>query len=216
MKKTLALAVTAIALAVPTLSSAQFANPLSGLMGGKSSGTNATADMGAQQDSLVRTYVAAGQNVLKANVHMADALGIKAASIDAGAKSASFTGDDIEPMNKAISADSAALAAAFKSGATLKDEQAKAKYAQGLVSLAIGVKKYADMSKEAQGFASGMSSVSPLQMGKLQSGVYIAKNLPGNVSDLTATLKSAIDFARQNGVRVPEDAAAAAAAISQS
>lgn len=87
MKKTLALAVTAIALAVPTLSSAQFANPLSGLMGGKSSSDNASANMGAQQDSLVRTYVAAGNNVLTANVHMADALGVKAESIDAAAKS---------------------------------------------------------------------------------------------------------------------------------
>lgn len=206
MKKTFALAVTAIALAVPTLSSAQFANPLSGLMGGKSSSSNAGADMGAQQDSLVRTYVAAGQNVLKANVHMADALGIKAQSINAAASSDSFSANDIEAQDKAISADSAALAEALKSGATLKDEEAKAKYAQGLLSLAVGVKKYVDMSKEAQGFASGMSSVSPLQMGKLQSGVYIAKNLPGNVSDLTATLKSAIDFARRNGVEVPAEA----------
>ncbi len=206
MKKTFALAVTAIALAVPTLSSAQFANPLGSLMGGKSSGSATGADMGAQQDSLVRTYVAAGKNVLSANGHMTDALGIKAKAINDAASSDAFSAKDIEAQDKAISADSTAIAEALKSGATLKDEEAKAKYAQGLLSLAVGVKKYVDMSKEAQGFASGVSTVSPLQMGKLQSGVYIAKNLPGNVSNLTSVLKSAIDFARKNGVEVPAEA----------
>lgn len=70
----------------------------------------------------------------------------------------------------------------------------------------MGVKKYMDMSKDAQGFASGVSSVSPLQMGKFQSGIYIAKNLPSNVTNLTETLKQAIDFARTNGVEVPAEA----------
>jgi hypothetical protein len=206
MKKTFALAITAVALAVPTLGSAQFANPLNSLMGSKPAGASTGADMGAQQDSLVRTYVAAGNNVLTANGHMSDALGIKAQSINAAASSDSFSAKDIEAQDKVISADSAALAAALKSGATLKDEEAKAKYAQGLLSLAVGVKKYVDMSKEAQGFASSMSSVSPLQMSKLQSGVYVAKNLPGNVNNLTVVLKSAVDFARKNGVEVPKEA----------
>jgi hypothetical protein len=205
MKKTFALTITAIALSLPALSSAQFANPLSGLMGSKSSGTSASADMGAQQDSLVRTYVAAGKSVLTANSQMTDALGIKAKSINDSATSDSLAAKDIEAQDKAISADSAALSEAFKSGATLKDEEAKAKYAQGLLSLAVGVKKYVDMSKEAQGFASSMATVSPLQMGKLQSGAYIAKSLPGNVTNLTSVLKSAIDFARNNGVPVPDD-----------
>lgn len=210
MKKTFTLTITAIALSLPALSSAQFANPLSGLMGSKSSGTSASAsasaDMGAQQDSLVRTYVAAGKNVLAASDQMTVALGIKAQSINAAASSDSLSAKDIEAQDKAISADSAALSEALKSGATLKGEEAKAKYAQGLLSLAVGVKKYVDMGKEAQGFASNMSTVSPLQMGKLQSGVYIAKNLPGNVTNLTSVLKSAIDFARANGVEVPAEA----------
>lgn len=206
MKKTLAVAVTAIALAVPALSSAQFANPLGSLMGSKSSGNAASADIGAQQDSLVRTYLAAGKNVLTANVHMTEALGIKAKSINDAASADAFSAKDIEAQDKAISADSAAIAESLKSGATLKDEVAKTKYAQGLVSLAVGVKKYVDMSKEAQGFASGVSTASPLQMGKLQSGIYIAKSLPGSVTNLTGVLKSAIDFARKNGVEVPAEA----------
>lgn len=206
MKRTFALALTAVALTVPTLSTAQFSNPLGGLMGGKSSATATGADMGAQQDSLVRTYVAAGKNVLTANGHMTDALGIKAKSIDAAATADSFSAKDIEAQDKAISADSAAIAEALKSNATLKDEEARTKYAQGLLSLAVGVKKYVDMSKEAQSFASGVTSVSPLQIGKLQSGVYIAKNLPANVANLTSVLKSAIDFARKNGVAVPPEA----------
>jgi hypothetical protein len=40
----------------------------------------------------------------------------------------------------------------------------------------------------------------------LQSGVYIVRSLPGSVSNLTGSLKSAIDFAKSNGVEVPADA----------
>lgn len=200
MKKTFALAVTAIALALPTLSSAQFANPLSGLMGGKSSGNNASTDMGAQQDSLVRTYVAANNDVWTANVRMTKALNLNTDAINKAETAKTFSGTDTEAQATALSESAAALSEAQKHGATLKDAEAKTKYAQGVVSLAMGVKKYMDMSKEAQSFASGMSSVSPLQMGKLQSGVYIAKSLPGNVSNLTDTLKNAIQFAKDNNV----------------
>ena len=62
------------------------------------------------------------------------------------------------------------------------------------------------MSKETKGFASGISGVSPLQLGKLQSGMYIVQNLPGSVSNLSSVLKNAVDFARTNGVEVPKDA----------
>lgn len=211
MKKTFAIATAVLVLAAPTLSSAQFGNiggALTNLTGSKSSGASASAsaDVSVQQDQLVRGYVSAGREVLTANGYMASALGIKAQAINSSATSDTLSASQIEAQDKAISADSAALSEAMKSGATLKDSEAKAKYAQGLLSLTKGVKKYVDMGKDTKGFASGMSGVSPLQLGKLQSGMYIVQNLPGNVTNLSSVLKSAVDFARTNGVEVPKDA----------
>lgn len=209
MKKTFAIATAILVLAAPALSSAQFGNvgsALGKLTGSKSSSENAGADSGVQQDQLIRGYVAAGKEVLTANSQIASALGIQAQAVNASATSDTFSASEIEAQDKAISANSAAISEALKSGATLKDSQAKAQYAQGLVSLTKGVKKYVDMGKDAKGFASGVSGVSPLQLGKLQSGMYIVQNLPSGVSNLSGVLKSAVDFARTNGVEVPKDA----------
>ena len=205
MKKILALSIAASILVAAPLSHAQLGNLL-GAAKSVAGGSSVGADVGVQQDQLVRSYVAAGKDVSTANSHLLDALGIKAQAVNAAATSDSLSAKDIEAQDKAISADTAAVSEALKSGATLKDTEAKAKYAQGLLFLATGVKKYANMSKDAQGFTSGLSSVSPLQLGKLQSGIYVAKSAPTSVSNLTNVLKSAIDFAKTNGVEIPKDA----------
>lgn len=204
MKKVLVLSFACAILAASPLSHAQFGNLLGSVKSG--GGSSAGTDMVAQQDQLVRSYVAAGKDVSTANAHLADALGIKAEVIDATATSDAVSAKDIEAQDKAISASTAAFSEALKSGATLKDAEAKTKYAKGLLFLATGVKKYTGMGKDAQGFTSGLSSVSPLQIGKLQSGVYIAKSVPTSLTNLTSVLKSAVDFARSNGVEVPKDA----------
>ncbi|MEG1767423.1 MAG: hypothetical protein RR311_03095 [Comamonas sp.] len=207
MKKILALSFACAILAASPLSHAQFGNLLNSAksaVGG--SGSSAGADMGAQQDQLVRTYMAAGKDVVTANSHLADALGIQAQVVNDAATSDAFSAKDIEAQDKAISASSAAVSEALKSGATLKDAEAKTKYAKGLLFLATGVKKYTNMGKDAQSFTSGISGVSPLQIGKFQSGLYIAKGVPTSVSNLTSVLKSAVDFAKSNGVDIPKDA----------
>ena len=78
MKKFLAVVLTTIALAAPSLSVAQIGNMLGGLGASKSSGASAGADLGAQQDSLVRNYVAAGKDVLTANSYFADVFDVSA------------------------------------------------------------------------------------------------------------------------------------------
>lgn len=206
MKKILAISIAASILAAAPLSHAQFGNILGNIKSIGGSGSSGGADVGAQQDQLVRSYVAAGRDVSTANSHLLDALGIKAQAVNAAATSDSLSAKDIEAQDKAISADTAAVSEALKSGATLKDNEAKAKYAQGLLFLATGVKKYANMSKNAQAFTSGLSSVSPMQFGKLQSGIYVAKSAPTSLSNLTSVLKSAVDFAKTNGVEIPQDA----------
>lgn len=203
MKKTIiAIASATIVLLMPVAASAQFG----GLFGGKASSANSGSDLSTQQNQLVRSYVGAGKDISTANGQMADALGLKAQAVNASATSDSMSAKDVEDQDKAISTQAAAVSDAIKSGATLKDSDAKAEYAKGLVTLVSGVKKYADMRKDTQTFASSLSGASLLQLPKLQAGAYIVKNLPIGISNLASVLKSAIDFAKTNGVDVPKDA----------
>jgi hypothetical protein len=181
---------------------------LGGLLGGgkSSASSNAGGDLSGQQTQLARHYVEAGKNVMTANDHFADALGIKAQIVNANTTADSLSASDIEAQDKAISANATAVSNAMKAGATLKDAESKQKYTQGMISLVSAIKKYKDMSSAAQGFSSGLSNASPMLLPQLQSGVYIVKSLPGSVSNLTTSLKSAMDFAKSNGVEVPADA----------
>lgn len=202
MKKHYVTAVlAAITLSWASASQAQFGN----LLGGIKPAAGA-ADIGTQQDRLVRSYVSAGRTVLTANGYLAQALGIKTQSINATATADALSAKDIEAQDKAISADAAAVSEALKAGATLKDAEAQANFAKGLASLALGVKQYLDMRKDVDGFASGLSGASPLQLTRLQSGVYVVKTLPTSVSNLTTVLRNAVEFARINGIDVPKDA----------
>lgn len=204
MKKITAVSLAAAMLAITPLSHAQFGNLL-GSVKSIATGSGGSDAIG-QQDQLVRNYVAAGKDVLTANAHMAEALGVKAQAVNAIATSDSLSAKDIEAQDKAISAETAAVSEALKSGATLKDAQAKAKYAQGLQSLATGMRKYMMMGKDAQNFTAGLASAPPLQLGRLEPGIYVARNLPTSVGNLGSVLKSAVDFARSNDIDVPQDA----------
>lgn len=205
MKKLCITTITAAALVTPSLGMAQF-NISNVLRGGTSANSNAGVDLGAQQDALTRNYVAAGNDVMNANRLFAEALGIQAQAVGAAATSDAVSAKEIEAQDKAISADAAAIAEAMKSGATLKDAESKVKFGKGLVSLAQAMLKYKGMGKDVESFSSGLSGASPLMLPKLQSGAYVIKTLPTGVSNLSTSLKSAIDFARSNGVEIPADA----------
>src|SRR5690606_20664314 len=121
---------------VPSVSHAQIGNLLGGtkLLGSGGGG----ADLTAQQTTMVRNYVAAGQDVMVANTHLADALGVKAAMVNASATADSLSASEIEEQDKAISANAAAISDALKGNAKLKDSEAKTIYAKGLLVLALG------------------------------------------------------------------------------
>jgi hypothetical protein len=201
MKKKIFAAIAIITLATPVVCMAQ----LGGLLGGGKSSSN-SGDLTVQQDSLVRNYIGAGKDVLTANGHLADALGLKAQAVNAAATSDSLAAKDVEAQDKAISDSASSVSEALKGGAQLKDAEAKTKYAKGLLWLASGIKKYLDLRKDAQGFSSGLSGASPLQIGKLQAGAYVVKGLPTSISNLTTVLKNAVEFGKSNGVEIPKDA----------
>jgi hypothetical protein len=207
MKK-LAFLLTAVALSAPSLSFAQFSS-LPG-MGAKSAApAGASQDLGGQQDQLVRSYVTANKTVLNANAQMADALGLQTAAVASKATADSLnegaTKGNLEDANKAVSASTTAVTEALKNAPKL-DAEAKAKFSVGLAALTKGVVQYAGMRTPAQDFAASVKSAPMLQIPKLQTGVFVATNLPTSFKNLSAALSNAVSFAKGQGIEVPADA----------
>jgi len=174
------------------------------------------SDMSGQGDSLVRTYVAANKDVLLANFHMAEALGLKDAAATSKATADALTDGatkgNLEDANKAVGETSGAVAAEMAKKPKL-DAAAKAKFQEGLVKLVQGVIKYKGLRKPAQDFAAGVSRASPTQLPRLQSGIYVATNAPSSISNAATALNNVIAFAKSNDIPVPPDATNALAAL---
>jgi hypothetical protein len=177
-------------------------------LGTASPGASST-DLSGSQDQLVTQYVGANKEVLNANSKMADALGLKEAAetarAAAGALTTGATKDGLKDGDKASSMTTEAIAAAEKNPPVM-DAKAKATYASGLASLGIAVVKYVGMKQPLSQFQSGLSSVSPMMLPKLQSGAYIVSSFPTNLTNLTSALSGAISFAKAHDIAVPLEA----------
>lgn len=215
MNKFLAiLSVVGATVVAPSVANAQFALPSLPGMGKSSAG--ATADLGGQQDQLVRGYVAANKDVLNANSKMAEALGLKDASAASKATADSLTEgatkDNLDAANKEVSATTDAVAVELKKGPQL-DAAAKATFGAGLLSLATGVTKYVGLGGNVKSMATNLSSASPLQLPKLQSAAFVVSKFPSSLSSVSSALKNAIAFAQSHDIPVPADATKALAAL---
>jgi len=208
----------ALALALTGTAQAQFSlKSIPGVGSAVTGGGSASsADLGNQQDALVRNYVAANKDVLNANTHMAEALGLKDQAATAKATSDALTEgatkDSLEASNKAVSASTDAVAVELAKQPVL-DAKSKSTFSAGLVKLAAGVTKYVVVGKNVKDMSSGLSSASPTMLPKLQSAVYIAKSFPGSMSNVSTALKNAIAFAQSHDIPVPDDATQALAAL---
>jgi len=173
-------------------------------------------DLSGQNDSLVRGYVAANKDVLLANSQMADALGLKdaaaASRATADALTEGATKGSLEESSKAVSASSDAVSAEMAKSPKL-DAAAKKKYQSGMAQLGQGLLKYIALSGPAQAFSGSLKSASPMMLPKLQSGVYVATQLPTGLSNLGTSMKNANAFAKSNDIPVPPDATKAMAAL---
>ncbi|MDB5876873.1 MAG: hypothetical protein JWQ41_287 [Variovorax sp.] len=203
-----AIASTILALGVSSAAQAQFSLPsvpgIKGLGGSTSGG-----DIVGQQDGLVRGYVAANKDVLDANSLMANALGLKTEAATSAATSAALTEgatkDAIEESNKVVATSTNAVAAEMAKKPVL-DAKSKALYGKGLILLASGVTKFAGVGKNVSTMGSSLKSVSPLQLPKLQSAVYIVSNFPDSMTNVSGALKNAVSFAQSQDIPVPTDA----------
>ncbi len=203
-----AIAASLLALGASTAAQAQFSLP--SIPGVKSLGSGAPAvDLSGQQDGLVRGYVSANKDVLEANGLMAGALGLKQEAATAQATSAALTDGatkgNLEDSNKAVGELSAKVAAAMASKPVL-DEQSKAQYSKGLLLLASGVAKFTGVGKNVSNMGSSLKSVSPMQLPKLQSAVYIVSNFPTSMTNVGGALQNAISFAQSQDIPVPASA----------
>lgn len=189
---------------------AQFSMPsIPGM--GKSSG-GGSADLGGQQDSLVKGYVSANKDVLNANAIMAEALGLKdqavASRATADALKEGATKDNLDAANKAVATSTDAVAAEIAKGPKL-DAAAKATFGVGLASLSSGVIKYVALGKDVKDMGSNLKSASPAALPKLQSAVFVVSKFPDSLSSVSKGLKNAIDFAKANDIPIPKDATSA-------
>jgi hypothetical protein len=215
-KRIAALAAAALML-VPTLSRADFPKlpSLSSLTGGGSS--DAANDSATQQDQLVKAYVAADTDVLKAQSKMASAVGLKerAAKLNAASEAlgAGATKNSLQDSETMQSEASQEIQAKLKDGNLQLDEEGKRKFADALGALGRGVMKYGKLKGPIATFQSsltggGMAGALAI-VGKLGVGRFIVTSAPSNLRNMSGTLSSAVAYARSHDIPVPEDATAA-------
>ncbi len=218
-KKTFVAAMMSLAL-LPNLSMAQFPK-LPSLGGGSSSssdsGGGGGGDAAAQQDELVKAYVDADKDVLKAQAKMADALGLKAraAKLNAAgdALSAGATKDSLKASETEQSEASQEIQAKLKEDNVKMDEAGKKKFADALGNLGRGVSKYTKLKSQIASFQSALTgggAASALALAsKLSVGKFIVTSAPNNLRNVSSTLGTAVSFAKSHDIPVPADATAA-------
>ncbi|KWR90886.1 hypothetical protein [Cupriavidus sp. IDO] len=215
MKRTLVALSVALTVLTPVAAHAQFS--VSSLMGGKSS--SGGADLTAQNDELLRGYVAASKDVLTAQSKMADALGMKdeAVKLQASADTVSngATKDNLADADKLLTDTAKAVAEKLKANPALGEKE-KATFVAGLASLGSGMVKYVGLKDKLASFKNAVTTASPLALTKLGTGVYIVKSLPDSVTTMGGALSNAISYAKGRDIPVPADATKALSNLSLS
>jgi hypothetical protein len=212
IRKIFALTLSA-ALLAPTAGMAQFKIP--SLTGGTPAA--AGGDAGAQQDALVKAYVAADKDVLLAQAKMADAVGLKerAATLQAAgdALGAGATKDSLEASETMQSEASQEIQARLQDSNLQLDEAGKKKFSSALGLLGRGTAKYAKLKEPILQFQKSITSGGVAgalgAASKLSAGKFIVTSAPKNLKNLSGTLSMATNYAKSHDIPVPADATAA-------
>jgi len=201
MKKILAAATIALATAIPVAHAGPF-DSITGL--GKSSGGD---DVAASQDKLVTDYILASKIVLASRGKMASALGLKTEAASLQATADGLSKDNLDKVNGALSPEASKVINDAQAAHPVLDDASKKEYLEGLVGLAGGVVKYVSLKGSIESFANSMKSASPMMIPKLKTGLAIVKSLPTNAKSLADTVKTALAFAKEQKIQVPNDVA---------
>lgn len=221
MKKFISVFTLALCVAVPSTGFAQFGTflqQLGGLAGTANTPASggAAASAGAPSSSLLATYVAANKDILYANAFFAESMGLKEqaaiAKATADALTEGSTKDVLEESNKVITSSSAALDEAIKKSPRL-DQRSQNLYGQGLARFGLGMIKYASLKGQTVSMAGGGVSSIFSNLAGAQTTIFIVSSLPQSTINLASTLKNMTTFARDNNIKVPDDATKALAAL---
>lgn len=171
------------------------------LLGGKSSSSSSVS-----ADDIVKKYVDGSKDVMTADVHLLNALGLKdqAAKEELAARNLTegATASGLEDAAKVQTESSKALVDKMSEKKVVLDANSKATYTKGLLHLAKGVMKYASLTSDIKGFSPSVTSIGTAA----NSALFITKSLPSSSSNRMSTLKNAVKFARENKIKVPKEA----------
>ncbi len=192
----------AIALAsAPTY--AQLGGLAGSLLGGKNSNSTSKS---ISAENIVKKYVDGSKDVMTADVHLLNALGLKeqAAKEELAAKNLTegATASGLEDAVAIQTESSKALAEKMNEEKVVMDDKSKKTYTKGLLYLAKGMLKYKGLTSDVKSYTPSVSSIGTAG----NSALYIVKSLPTSSKNLYETLKKAVSFARENKIEVPKEA----------
>lgn len=170
----------------------------------------ASGNEGAQQDSLVRAYVAANKDVLLAQSKMAEAVGLKESAAKLRS-TASALGDGATRGNLAdadkIQSDTSKEISTRLNDRNLKmDAKSQALYSSGMGSLGLGIVRYVALRPQISNFGNALKAQPLLAATKLNAGAYVVTNFPGNAKNVYDTLAFSTAYAKSHDIPVPADA----------
>lgn len=196
----LALAISA-ALAAAPVANAQFGGLLN--RGGQQADA---PDAEAFVDSFVTSYT----QVLTAQVHFAEALGLKdqvdlLKAEQQALGSGSIDTDRLKKISEVSTNAQRAIDARQQEQPAL-DAQSKAAYGKGLVSLLEGVVTGREVVQNAQAVGSSLGSNPMSLMGSARTASYVVKESPGYLKNLQQSARMAMQFGKDNGIEAPSNA----------
>lgn len=201
MKKIVLAAAVSAALVFAAPSHAQFGNLLN--RGGEQSNAG---DAQAVVDSFVTSY---GQ-VLTAQVHFAEALGLQTQVDELRAQqevlgSGSIDTERLEKVSEVSESAQRAINERQQAQPEL-DANAKAAYGAGLVSLFEGIMTGRDVVTNASAVGSSLGSNPAAMMGSGRTAAYVVRQAPGYLRTVQETARMAVEFGQSNGIEAPSNA----------
>lgn len=210
----LAILLSASTLAVPA--HAQFSGALKRLSGDNDAPAQTTVAVPdeAAQEVLVQRFARSQTHSLAAQIAFAQAFGLaeQVQLLEAERVSLSAGAVNSDTLKKSVSVSEAAQAAIDERANAQPELNAEAHghYAEGLIQLAQSVGQARQLAMESSSFLAGMKNLNPMQMAslsrKLSAGAWVAKESPGYVRALSSNTRMAMTYARQNKVKMPDNA----------
>lgn len=170
---------------------------LGGALGGIGGGSSSSAGS-VSPERIVNGYVKGQSHVLTGEQFMIRALGLKTAEakmvLEAKALTGTPTKSEVDQSKTVVENGSRALSDGMKEHAGQMSEASKKEFHKGTVSLAKGLQEYVSMSADARNYRPSVSNMGRSAV----AASSIAPSLPGSISSLSATLKAAIQFMKDN------------------